>query len=392
MVKMYNTSGNYRVNLITVAICILILSQILNPSRFSAGIGAIKIPFCISFGLILIYSLNYGMRLKKFDVIITLGMVLSCILSTTLSNIVSWDASGSSLVLCLLLYLCVSNIKLSSVTLTKILKFYTLVSFGLSLWILVNFLNGINIIWGDRASITVFGQLKDPNYLASFLIFGFAYLTYSIISQKRIKTYLIIMDLIIFAGIFFAGSRGGFLTVVFVIAVIVAKILFADKFTARKVMLFLLVLLALGLGYAFLSNSVLSNRMLDVKSYSGNIRLLIWKEALNAFWNSPLFGSGIQSGGYYSKMRIQYATHNCYIDLLTGQGLFGVALIFISFSSYFKVPRYNLFFMIGIFASLFIPLFFINGYEAMTFWLPVILCRFISDFCKKKSCEKLLWL
>ena len=125
--------------------------------------------------------------------------------------------------------------------------------------------------WSSGVSITVMGNMKDPNYLAAFLVPGFTYLFYSFLfsEKKRLKTLFI--SIVVFCGIFFTGSRGAFLGLVLSIGIIVSKIIFSGKISGRKVILFFLVMLSILFAYEILMNSRLAARMLDAESYTGNI-------------------------------------------------------------------------------------------------------------------------
>lgn len=381
-----------KINMVVLSCYLLSIVDIINRSRFSAGVGAIKYSFSLAFGFVVIYIFKqkYNVAEKK-NAALAISLIISAVYPTVTSSVVSWSEEGYSLILCIILYFLMTMVNLSSYNICKILSFYSIITLCISLWILYDFVNGIDLGWSSGVSITVMGNMKDPNYLAAFLVPGFTYLFYSFLfsEKKRLKTLFI--SIVVFCGIFFTGSRGAFLGLVLSIGIIVSKIIFSGKISGRKVILFFLVMLSILFAYEILMNSRLAARMLDAESYTGNIRWVIWGKALQAFRKHPIIGSGLQSGSAFSRSSTRFVTHNCFIDILTGQGIIGICLFTVSFWGILSVKRENRYFMLAMMASFFTPLFFTNGYEGITFWLPMIFCYQISFYCKNNSCENLLF-
>ena len=131
--------------------------------------------------------------------------------------------------------------------------------------------------------------------------------------------------------------------------------------------------------------------MSDVDGYTENIRLTIWGYAIEGFLRRPWIGSGIQSGTYFSQLHVRWYTHSCFVDLITSVGIIGGALYIWQYITFCKVKKENVFFIVGMLLVLFVPLMFINGFETATFWMPMALCKLVSDYCKHNNfCDLIL--
>ena len=109
-----------------------------------------------------------------------------------------------------------------------------------------------------------------------------------------------------------------------VIVFAIGKIILNGAVSIKKIVFVSLGLICIFLGYKLLMRTDLFDRMLNSDSYKNNIRLIIWKDALNAFWMNPFLGNGLQSGAVFSKSMTGFVTHNCFLDILTGQGIVGL--------------------------------------------------------------------
>lgn len=378
-------------NGILIAFYVLIFSQVINKSEYDASVGAIRGAFFLSTVLCFSYLLMKKYKKRITEYIPFVLLMVSAWISTNTSEFVSWNATGISLILCICLYIMITWISLSAHQIRGVLQFYAVMNVLVSIWIFYDLIMGVDILWSGGASIVIGDVRKDPNYLAAFLVPGFAYLLYSYLFSTKKRIIILAMDIVIFMGIFFTGSRGAFVSALLVLAIAVFKMLFAGKLSVRKILIFLMFLIMIFIIYRLLMRSTLFERMLNVDSYSNNIRLIIWKDALHAFWAHPFIGSGLQAGAVFSQRLTQFVTHNCFLDILTGQGVFASLIYIYIFVKNLKVKESNHYFMVMLLAAFFTPLFFINGYESMTFWLPMMLCKQLSSCCCYVSCEQIIW-
>jgi O-antigen ligase len=275
-------------------------------------------------------------------------------------------------------------IEFNELMLRRILRFYSLFVAAICLIMMISYLVGYNVVDG-RVSISFLGVRKDENYLAAFLCPGYVYLLYSFLFSKKQRAWILILAVLIFLAIFLSGSRAALLTISALSLLMILKIFFAKGRIVRKIIILLLLVLAVVVGYSALQNTSLFTRMTSAGSYTDNIRLKIWGYAMKAYTSKPLFGSGIESGTYYVQLTLRWYTHSVFVDILTGQGLIGAALYLVLFIDLLRVKKENRMYMTVILLAFFVPMFFINGYESATFWLPLIICKAISDYCKSSN-------
>ena len=249
----------------------------------------------------------------------------------------------------------------------------------LCLILLFNYTFSIGISSAHRVSIQYAGIRKDSNYLSSFIVPSFGIFLY--LGLNKSETIYFIYGGIIFIALFLAGSRASFVTMLVVALIIFIYYIFLNKqiSSIKKFLFTFLLVIAVIIVYYYLSNSIIFARTTDFDNYDNNARLLIWNYALEAFYRNPLFGSGSMSGNYFSQMHVRWVTHSCYISLICAQGIIGALLVVNMWIGYSKVNKYNMIFNIIIMISFFFPLMFIDGYEGANFWVPMMMCRFISD-------------
>jgi O-antigen ligase len=245
---------------------------------------------------------------------------------------------------------------------------------------LIAYIFGVNTV-NERISISYLGIRKDGNYLSAFLVPGYMIWLYSYLFGKK-RLWKFIIAALIFVAIYLTGSRAAFLTMGIVTLLIISKLIFSRGITFKKITLTILLFITAFTGYYYLQSTVLFDRMITADSYTDNIRLQIWEYALEGFYNNPWLGSGIESGTYYAQLHLRWYTHSCFIDILTGQGIVGIALFAVIFIHYMRVKKVNFIFMTTLIISFFLPLNFVNGYESATFWVPMAICAIVSEYCK----------
>lgn len=382
------------VNFSVIAILTIIFSQILNASKYGTGIGDIELPYIIAIFFSILQIVNQrSFKIDFIEILLINILVLITIFSTVLSSEATLNKSAFSLMACVFYYVLVTNLSINKNSVRNIMRIYSVLVICIAIQILYLHYANIASIYGDRYTISIFGVDKDPNYLAAFMSPCFIYLFNVCFFYPRINIYKVILMIIlfvIFAAIFYTGSRGTMLSVFLALVIVITKALSAantTKMIAGVFMAFLILFACL-----LLSDSPLFKRMFSIASYTDNVRLMLWSYALEAFYHNPIIGSGVQSGAYYVALYTTRwtASHNCFIDLITSSGLLGGVIIGVIYKSMINVRKGNRLFMFSMFVSFFMPLFFINGYETMTFWMPMVLCRISSNICKKESYRTLL--
>lgn len=140
------------------------------------------------------------------------------------------------------------------------------------------------------------------------------------------------------AGVAISGSRGGYLSLTVGILVVLALSLKVWKKLPSKPLVVaavvgtgILVILGSGL-FAALHSSAVEARVGQIND-PGNMRLLLWRAALDQFQLSPFWGTGGFSYLHYGRLFRDPAVqndpihvHNDYLQLLADYGVIGVAL------------------------------------------------------------------
>jgi O-antigen ligase len=400
MLKNGNNNNYFKINFSVCAMFVMIFSQVLNTAKCGTGIGDIEISYIVAMLLTLLQLMNQKrLQIDFTDILLVSLWMIIAIISTLVSNVVKWNVNGYSLLACMLFYILVTNTSIKSRDMHILFRVYSVIVFLISLLILYMHYNSSLSVYGDRYTITILGVSKDPNFLSAFMVPCFIYTCYSYIfnpNVSKLRGYLLSPLLfIVFIAIFYTGSRAAMLSIVATMLLIfISKMFSGKKDKIGTIFIFVVLMIALAtVVNILLIGSPLYERMFSIDSYSSNIRLLIWHDAIKAFLNNPIIGEGHLSGSYYVSLGIKgkwFGTHNCFLDIITGTGILGGIILLSIFKSMMDVKEENKVFLLSFIVSSFIPLFFINGYDSMSFWLPMILCKMISNCCKNKIYYELL--
>ena len=366
--------------------CILIFATIFNANKYHA---AIKYIFpALGLGIIFLFLKLSFERDKLLDYIPILLICISTALSTLYSDVVGWTMIVTSFMIFAGLYVLLTIRNFSADQIQTILKFYAYFTLILSVLLLMNFLLSHNMV-GGRVSISILGVRKDENYLSAYLAFGFFYFMASYFWGSQKKKY-VLYSALIFIAVFMTGSRGGLVAMLVSVLLMIIKYMFFQRIRLRTFLLMIGIAVGIVVIYLFLKETPLFSRMSDSEGYTENIRLVIWGYAMEGFYRRPWIGSGIQAGTFFAQQHVRWFTHSCYVDLITSVGLIGAALYVWQYVKFCRVKHENLLFILSLTAVLFVPLMFVNGLETLTFWMPMSICKIISDFCKENEFNEIL--
>ena len=372
--------------LFLLSFSVLIASNLLNTTPYRADLEYVLIPLLIC----LLFSIFIPRNVHYIGYAYVLIMAFFTLVSTALSDVVHLRTGDIKFYVFILAYLIISSVCLQKKDVTFVINAYAYISLAISCWLIATYLLGMNLSVQHRATLVVFGVSKDQNYTGAFfapaaIIFFYKFLY----SNRKIRSFGYMM--IILLAIFFTGSRAALLTCILCIPL---AFLYAGKSVGigKKIVYTILVVIAGISAYILLGTSELFSRMTDMSGYTDNIRLIIWGHALKGFANSPIIGSGLYSASYYSQLYVRWVTHNSFIDIIVGQGLIGIILFLLTFGKIVKDAGHgNRAFIAVIMLSFLLPYFFINGYETLSFWLPMILVKIISDACRLYGKHEILF-
>lgn len=187
------------------------------------------------------------------------------------------------------------------------------------------------------------GMLISGNHLAGYLeAVALLALALTVWSRLRAGAKLVTGYLVLFfyLGVVLSGSRGGYLSSLFSLAVFGALTLWILRMYNRRVVTFallgILIVGPLAVGgtvYAMKRNRFLTGRMTRLSQSSEDIRVYNWLASLDQFKLSPLVGTGAGTHLYYGRLfrRPQLQadpvhSHGDYLEMLAEYGATGLAL------------------------------------------------------------------
>jgi len=300
------------------------------------------------------------------------------VVSTYFSNVINITQSRIlTFCFCCFTFALVSCAKISRPTVKRIINFYVKFVFALIVIVLTGYLFKFGIDSFGRASINFGSFYKDQNYLSAFFMPAFAICFYGVINYQKRKIMNSIQCGFTFLAVFFMGSRGSLLTLLLIIALVVAKLVLNDQGTIKKIGFACLLTVSVFAFYLGIQSSPLFQRMFNFETYSLDIRVRLWVAGLSGFYENYLLGSGIGAASAYAWSSVGNAVHNSFIEILSDQGILGSAVLLWMILDIIIKPRGSRFFLFILMVAFFVPLFFLSGYSNFTFWAPMFFMKFI---------------
>lgn len=229
----------------------------------------------------------------------------------------------------------------------------------------------------------------DPNVTASVFALPVVIGLYNFL-YGRLKLLSIIGIIVFLVALVACASRGAFL------GLIGASLLLLHFVSGRrgnlfyKTLLIGLVVAAIGYAmfYAINDESLFGmERILDADDEDvSNGRVEIWTKRLMFILKSPIWGYGAN----YSIGPIHCACHNTFIQILYYGGIFGLWLFFKPIVRVLKRKQVSVLIKYALFASVFVPVFFIDTLQERTLWNFLIIYELLSR--EGIGEDALLWL
>ena len=383
MIKTYKGNDNYQERITSVSIVMMIVFSIVNPVKYGAQFKYFLFPLIVfSFGAIFNFQ---EFRIKKHHLFLFL-LAFSVFISTYYSRVVEWSPNSRSLILIFFSYIVLTSrmYKINEVKL--LLNTYIFVSVICGLFLIGNLIS-VGLESFSRKNVFFILGEKDVNYMTAFMASGFAFSLFFLLYRRQ-KRYLFSF-IVILLGTLISGSRTAFISIIIIGFLIFSREMFKLKLL-KKIGLLVVLAITLLVVSNLLTAYPIFDRLLDFKSYSTNVRFSIWESALRAYRQNKIFGSGIGASNIYALNAIGLFSHNNYLEILGDQGLIGFIIVLLIIISNLKVKSENQFVMFIIGFSFLFPLFTINGYDTMTFWLPMIILRIIHDLLNRHLFVELL--
>ena len=275
--------------------------------------------------------------------------------------------------------LCLFSYDFSEVEIELIILSYIIISALGSVLILFSVLRDDQYGY-FRYTAHVFGIYRDSLYMCCFQM-GSIYICINRFFHKKNKVLYFVLFSLIIVGQLFTGDRTAIVVSAFSIVYSVA-VYFIKRKKLKKLLLLLLILSSvIFLGYKFvlpLMSEYTVGRLFSFRTYiEDNSRFVMWRRCLEIFSKHVLFGIGYNNNNVILMSEGLHYSHNVFLDILCGQGVIGI-IIFFWYIVYSLKRTNNKVYLLGFIISAFSPLLFVNGYNTMSFWIPMFFVPFLA--------------
>lgn len=195
-------------------------------------------------------------------------------------------------------------------------------------------------------TLRIFSTLGQPNWLAVYLVqtapFALALLFFS--TKRKARLILALISFCLILALIFTGSRSGFAGLIAAFLIFFAlngkKFIHKNRklFIASTVIFLVLILTSGSLLFSRLTETVKRQKTVAGGTETGQIRLIVWQGAIEAFKKSPILGFGPETFAYaYSMYRplahnqtsewnfFYNKAHNEFLNYLANLGALGTA-------------------------------------------------------------------
>lgn len=262
----------------------------------------------------------------------------------------------------------------------------------------------------------VYGTLLNPNLLGGYLISVFPFLFSALIFYPYFKCFILLSIIISALSIIWTYSRGAYLGFLGSLGILFSGIFLylwqKDKKLRKKLVIFSLIIVFLGVGLIFSSN-YLKARILSMFTLWGHTsnatRVMIWKSSFKIFKDFFLTGIGLgndvfrQVYAFYMEPKYTaLASYNLFLELAIEGSIFSLIVFLIMIYTLIKIFLFsfsNWDFtkkVMGIvsLSSIIAPLFhglvdtiWYRPYPQIIFWLA---CAFLLNLNNEKKEKKVI--
>lgn len=359
-----------RQNFFMVFYVFLIGITIFSPEQFGTTLKYGIVPLV---GMFFCAHINKTMNSIRIIAILFLSTICISTFSSRCPGVAKLSGNFRSVCLLIVFFIILSTVKLNYIELEKIKTWYSVFSLFCGLWVVgTALLNGLGNI--NRYKFEFIWGLKDVNYLLAFMLPG-CYIAFRRVTfEKSKKKFLNILCIFsALASVLILETRASFLTIIIVLGISAFEYFYEEGMSIQKIIILILTIISAALIIAWIISMPAFSRLTSIDSYEDNIRLIIWKEALKGFNANPLFGSGLGSASYYAVIATNYQSHNNYLDILCDFGIVGLLLFLSIIILLLRVPKKYKLYMVSYMISFLLPLAFINGFQTLVFWVPMLL-------------------
>ena len=236
-----------------------------------------------------------------------------------------------------------------------------------------------------HSDIILFNARLDPNFIGIPFVAASTFVLDNILNGRKRAINIIIFVIISIATVY-TSSRSNLFC--FAIVDLLVILNFLHKKNVKrwiKLLWTALTIIAVIYGIRFISFEFAGQweRMITFGVRNDNGRLLLWKQSLNVFLQSPFFGNGLG----YVVATFGKATHNTYIQVLCETGVIGF-LLFISFIIMIlkKLRRTDAIYTI-FFVSQLLQISFLDALDNRCFWITICWMTMLPVLNNKENTE-----
>jgi len=353
----------------TLSYALLILISLFAPEVYGVSLKYAFIPLVLMllFGIV---GKGISLRLKfKPHILICLCWVLVMAYSTRHSDVVGWSPNARSFCILAIAFALLYDIVPDDSCVKTVKRLYVYLTLFCALWIVLQAFRGM-----DRNNFRFITGKKDVNYLAAFMLPGiYMAMRFAFFEKEGSRNVYLCCIFFSFVALLFLQSRAAFITMLSIAFLCFCEYAMKGRLTKRKVAICILVAVLALAAIGFVWSNPAFSRLTSSESYEEDIRLEIWDLAMEAYYNSPIIGSGLGASNAYSQAGVKIDTHNNYIDILGDSGIVGMCLFLLLSWQILRAPKGERLHMFSFYVACMLPLGFINGFQTITFWLPLLM-------------------
>ena len=371
--------------LLTVLVAIFLGLVLFNTTYLDLGT---IVPLIVIFFTIGVVLFKYGIRKVSFNSIIIFVLI------AFFSTFVSGGNDYRELVKILLtvfFFLIVISIPYKNEE-VKFLSFMLCLLYVIYAILVIQSIGLDTAVYGRVTIIILGGDIPlDPNVTATAFVLPVTICTYNALYGKyRLLAFGEIF--VVLVAMMACSSRGAFLGLLGAV-IIVADYVFHNK-TSLLTKMVLIIIFVMCIKYAlfdFLKDDSLFGieRIIDYQGDdTSNGRTKIWSEKIGLL-TSSLYAFLLGYGNNYSLGYTGHVSHNTILQIFYYGGLLGFICFFKPIVRLFRRKTINNSIKYALFASVFIPIFFIDTLEERTLWNFLIFYTILSS--RNNADNYLIW-
>ena len=313
-----------------------------------------------------------------------LALWLVFVLSTSVSGIVAVQSDTFSFLADVLFIIFVTAVEHTRGEIRFLWGAYVAAGLMAATSVLYNVSVGHQAVW-HRYSTSFFGVDRDPNYVGAFIVAAVPLAAFWMIYKSRGGILSVLVLSVLVAGAVATGSRSSLVWLALLAVLVLAlglsrtntnRVAFVRRTTALGALAASIVVAIFG----YLPDSLVERLTSSDSLFADDSRRSAWSLGLEIFRDSPVIGVGLDGGNVLIVDQVGINSHNVYIDILMGSGVLGAAcFLYVLWALVWRRKRDRLA-LVTLAAGMLGPLAFINGFNTLSFWVPLMMIGVTSTY------------